>query len=354
MEPIKTSVLILRILGWLSIVAGIIFLILTIISPVTIYFKLVFFLSQGAPGFLGGLILLCLARSLSKGERWSWYLGVAIFSLSLIFSIINIIKGQLLYFLGVIIGIILLTELIPEREIFIKQPKEKISQWFRKSCFIGIIAGIIFLCLSVGISTYLMYNWAKEAREGLEKTIEESIMREQAGGGSVEDFSTKTHVHEIKNGFEYVYGYKMDRPPAGESSSSYCPGVSIYCWSWAVYTSKEERANPKIFIYSPSPEALTVKEYSIYPFGDSPDILKIEEDMKLVKTEEEKIQDSEYYFQKLFYIPKEGVDKENMILVKWFAGSFEKSGTIAVLYKDETDKNLGILNQMLSTFRFLK
>jgi len=355
MKSIKTSVLILKILGWLSIVAGIIFLILAVISPVTIYFKLVFFLSQSIPGFLGGLILLCLARGLSREESWAWYLVVAIFSLSLIPAIINIIKGQFLYFFGVIISIILLSELIPEREIFVKQPKEKISQWFRKPCFIGTVVGIIFLFLSVGISTYLTYNLAKEMREELEKIIEESIIREKIEGESVKDFSTKTYVKEVTNGFEYVYGYKMDRPPAEESSSSYCPGVSIDCLSTViVYTSEGEKTNPKIFVYNPSPEALTVKEYRIYPFhSKAPDIREIEEDMKLIKTEKEKIEDSEYYFQKFFYTPKEETQKENMILAKWFAGSFERSGTIAVFYKDETDKNLEIFNQMLSTFRFI-
>jgi len=192
MKSTKTLVLILRVLGWLSIAGGIIFLILAVISPVTIYFKLIFFLLQSIPGFLGGLIFLSLACGLSREERWAWYFGVLVFSLSLILATINIIKGQFLYFFGVIINIILLSELIPEREIFIKQPKEKISQWFRKPCFIVVLVGILLLCLNVGILTYLGFNLSKEIREGLGETISANEYIQKA----------ETEIAEIKKSLE--------------------------------------------------------------------------------------------------------------------------------------------------------
>jgi len=151
-----------------------------------------------------------------------------------------------------------------------------------------------------------------------------------------------------------VYGYEIKYPilwDVSRNSSSYCPGVSKSCITTSFNAYGGEQ--PKIYIYNPSPDAITIKKYN--PFGSSaPNIFEIEQDMKLIKTEKEKIKDSEYYFEKFFYIPQERVEKERMILVKWVAGSFENSGAMVIYYKEEVDKNLQIFNQMLSTFRFLE
>jgi len=150
-----------------------------------------------------------------------------------------------------------------------------------------------------------------------------------------------------------VYGYEIKYPAfwdLSRSESSYCPGVSKPCItaSFNAYFGGEQ---PKIYIYNPSPDAITIKKYN--PFAsNAPNIFEIEKDMELVKTGKEKIRDGEYYFEKFFYIPQEGVEKERLILVKWVAGNFENSGAMVIYYKNETDKNLQIFNQMLSTFRF--
>jgi hypothetical protein len=153
-----------------------------------------------------------------------------------------------------------------------------------------------------------------------------------------------------------AYGYKIDYPVFWNwtgGSGSYCPGVSKDCWHISFFSYAGKEVSPEIYIYNPAPDAITVKKYN--PFGSAvPNILEIESNMKLIKTEKEKVKDSEYYFEKLFYVPQEGVEKESIILVKWVAGSFEHSGAIVIYYKDETDKNLKIFNQMLSTFRFIE
>lgn len=194
MKSTKTLVLILRVLGWLSIAGGVIFLILAVISPVTIYFKLVFLLLKSIPGFLGGLILLCLAHGLSKEEKWSWYIGFIVFSLSLFLAIISLFLGiisiTVVFLFSVVVDIVVLSELVAERELFTKKPKEKISQWFRKPCFIGVVVGILLLCFDVGILTYLNYNLAKEVRRGLEKTISANEYIQKA----------ETELAEIKRG----------------------------------------------------------------------------------------------------------------------------------------------------------
>jgi hypothetical protein len=150
------------------------------------------------------------------------------------------------------------------------------------------------------------------------------------------------------------YEYKINYPDSwslGGNTGSYCPGVSKQCYTRFFTIQGEE--SPKIYIYNPSPDAITIKKYN--PFASkAPNIFEIEKDMKLIKTEKEMIKDSEYYFEKFFYVPQEGVEKESIILVKWVAGSFENSGAIVIYYKDETDKNLKIFNQMLSTLRFIK
>jgi len=149
-----------------------------------------------------------------------------------------------------------------------------------------------------------------------------------------------------------VYGYEIKYPAiwvVSQNSGSYCPGVFKSCITTSFASLGGEKV--KIYFYNPSLDAITIKKYN--PFSsNAPNIFEIEKDMNLIKTEKEKMRDSEYYFEKFFYAPKERVEKENMILVKWIAGSLENSGAMVIYYKDEMDKNLRIFNQMLSTFSF--
>ena len=110
-----------------------------------------------------------------------------------------------------------------------------------------------------------------------------------------------------------VYGYEIKYPAiwvVSQNAGSYCPGVSKSCITTSFHAYGGEK--PKIYFYNPSPDAITIKKYN--PFAsDAPNIFEIEKDMNLIKTEREKIRDSEYYLEKFFYVPKEGVEKENMV-----------------------------------------
>jgi len=74
------------------------------------------------------------------------------------------------------------------------------------------------------------------------------------------------------------------------------------------------------------------------------------------KTEQIKIQNSKKYLTKMILEPNPEIHEEfnNLIVVIWNKEDWEHSGQITLSYKDEKDPNIKILNQMLSTFRFLE
>jgi len=159
MQSIKTLVIILKILGLIGIILGFIFLVLSLIYPASLYPRFIFILLNSTPAFFSALIILCLARGLSKMEKWAWHAGLLIFSLALVSAIMGILDNQSIsdqlpsFSLG-ILSVIMLSDLIIEREVFIKQPKEKISQWFRKPCFLGVIIGVVLNLINAGFLNY--------------------------------------------------------------------------------------------------------------------------------------------------------------------------------------------------------
>jgi len=74
------------------------------------------------------------------------------------------------------------------------------------------------------------------------------------------------------------------------------------------------------------------------------------------ETEQIKIQNSKKYLTKMILEPNPEIEEEfnNLIVVIWNKEDWERSGQITLSYKDEKDPNIKILNQMLSTFRFLE
>jgi hypothetical protein len=154
MKSIETLIWILKAFGWLSIAFGFIFLIF-FIGPQ--FFSLANISSIQL--FLSGLINLCLAYGLSKEEKWAWYSGLVIFNLGILSSIIQLFfRFSFVNIFSLAFLIFLLYLLIKERQIFITQPKEKISQWFRKPYFVVVVVGTLLLYLIIGVLAY-WYWW---------------------------------------------------------------------------------------------------------------------------------------------------------------------------------------------------
>jgi len=152
MKSIETLARILRFFGWLSIVLGFIFLIghkfisLASISSIQL--------------FLDGLINLCLAHGLSKEEKWAWYSGLVIFSLGTLSIIVQFFfRLSFEYIFPLFFLIFFLYLLIKGRQIFIEQPKEKISQWFHTPYFVVVVVGTILLYLITGGILAYLYGW---------------------------------------------------------------------------------------------------------------------------------------------------------------------------------------------------
>jgi len=81
------------------------------------------------------------------------------------------------------------------------------------------------------------------------------------------------------------------------------------------------------------------------------------EPLAITKTEQIKIQNSEKYLTKQILKPKEQFKNENfnnLVLVSWNLDSWNKSGQISFPFLKDSDPNLEILDQMLSTFKFIE
>lgn len=152
-SSLKTLSWTLRLFGWLSIILGILFLIQFIFSDTTSLVLLLLTISW----FLNGLVFLFLAAGLSKKEQWSWYATLIVFilgSLSL-FAQGFLIEFSIEILLSLLIYIFLFALLVKTRQLFIEQPKEKVSQWFRKPYFVVVMVGILISSLiSGGVLVY--------------------------------------------------------------------------------------------------------------------------------------------------------------------------------------------------------
>ncbi len=148
MKSIETLIWILRVFGWLAIVLGFVFLIRhEFISLANL---------SSAQMFFGGLTNLCLAHGLSKKEKWAWYSGLVIFALGALSIIMQFFfRLSFRYIFALFFSILLLYLLIKGKQIFIEQPKEKISQWFRKPHFIVVVVGTVLnYLIIIGILIY--------------------------------------------------------------------------------------------------------------------------------------------------------------------------------------------------------
>ena len=153
MKSIKILSGVLKVFGWLSIILGALFLIQTIFGGTV---SLLLILSNTL-WFLNGLVFLFLAEGLSKKEKWAWYTALVIFILGLfsIFMEAFLIEFSAGTFLYILIYILLFGLLLCGRQPFIEQPKEGVSQWFRKPYFVVVVAGtLISTLVSGGILAY--------------------------------------------------------------------------------------------------------------------------------------------------------------------------------------------------------
>lgn len=109
-------------------------------------------------------VYIGLAHGLDKKEKWAFYVGLAVFIINIL---VITIKGILTGFSNVIlpsilIDIIFIGLLFSGKQLFIEQPKEKVSQWIRKPYFIIVVAGFIISSLIyIGVSFY--FNSKKQA-----------------------------------------------------------------------------------------------------------------------------------------------------------------------------------------------
>jgi len=76
------------------------------------------------------------------------------------------------------------------------------------------------------------------------------------------------------------------------------------------------------------------------------------ENLSLVENSKIRIPNTDEYFDKTIY--KSGIEGEGLILVLWNLENFKLSGEISISYKGENDPNIKILDQILSTFKFIE
>jgi hypothetical protein len=153
MDTINILSSILKFFGWLSILIGLL-LSLQLLGNATEPLLLIL---SNFQMIVGGIVFLSLSRGLSKREKWSFYISFIIFSIYLLQSIIKFFYIESSF--SLIVGIIELASLfllIIGREQFIKQPKEQISQWFRRKYFIIAVTGIIISYIISGIAFGLL------------------------------------------------------------------------------------------------------------------------------------------------------------------------------------------------------
>lgn len=138
----------LKVFGWLGIAFGTLLLIQTIFGDAVSLLSVL----SNTQGLLNGLVLLFLAAGLSKREKWAWYTAFVVFLLGLfsVFMEAFLIEFSARFFLYILIYILLFGLLLRARHPFIEQPKEKISQWFRKPYFVVVVIGILILTLIHG------------------------------------------------------------------------------------------------------------------------------------------------------------------------------------------------------------
>ena len=145
MKSIRILVGILRFFGCLSIVYGL----------------LLIFLDWRNVGMIfSGLVWLALAHGLSKKEKWAWYTAFVVFVIGFLFvvAVAFLIKfWSWRAFLSMFIYILYFGLLIKGRQLFIEQPKEKVSQWFHKPCFVIVLVGTLISYLIFG--GFLVYYY---------------------------------------------------------------------------------------------------------------------------------------------------------------------------------------------------
>ena len=154
MEPIKTLAGILRFFGWVSIVIGFLFFIPAVLTQTVSWLLSL----STAQRIISGLVFLSLAQGLSKKEKWAFFIGFIVFSLFFLQSILEIFFAGFSFALVISIGfdILFFFLLIKGKQQFIEQPKEIISQWFRKPYFIIVVVGTIISYIISGVAFGLL------------------------------------------------------------------------------------------------------------------------------------------------------------------------------------------------------
>lgn len=110
---------IIRILGWLTVIVGVMGLFAVITTPsVGLTLKS---LSRTIIALSGGILYLIIASGLSKKKRWAWYLGIVAFIYS---AISNFIAGSMINIGAGVIALIFLALLLKGKKTIFEQPAE--------------------------------------------------------------------------------------------------------------------------------------------------------------------------------------------------------------------------------------
>jgi len=184
MKSIEVLSKTLKFFGWLIIAIGFFNLIQVILQHTV---SLLSSLSNIGM-ILWGVVFLCLSYGLSKIERWAYYVGLIVFCLGIILVTISALiflfshlselaSATNIFYIVVYIFVIsiyinLLLLLLKGKKLFIEQPPEKISNWFRKPFFIIATVGIFIWIVNNGVSVFqyrLAPEWFREIPGKLEK-----------------------------------------------------------------------------------------------------------------------------------------------------------------------------------------
>lgn len=104
---------------------------------------------SGVNFLIVSVISLCLAYGLSKREKWAWYSGLTLFTLGTFQGFLDILFESFIYIISLALAILCFVLLIQGRKQFFEQPRERISQWFRKPCFVIVFIGTLIVYIIV-------------------------------------------------------------------------------------------------------------------------------------------------------------------------------------------------------------
>jgi len=179
------------------------------------------------------------------------------------------------------------------------------------------------------------------------------------------EINCENYCQAIKKDKSEICPLISDESLITEENNEKCKCATDETVDWKIYKNIQygyQINYPKTWSYKeevPQPQNFGIK----VSFSDSENkhILTIQnpipetgyEAWEVEKTEKIKIQNSEKYFTKKI-LESTQEDLNNLILVTWNEDNWQNSGQITLGYKENTDPNIKILGQMLSSFKFIQ